>query len=400
MPGRDRSTASKARSRAKNSNPIFLAASAGVGMLLLAGAIVVIILSQKPDGRSRPGHGPVIRSQPIAPVPSARSETFRRPTPSTRPVARQSSIVVPRTETRNGSPDAMIPDGIGHDGGEAPGKAETLTDPTFSPSSNNAPPTSLPAGMPEAKSAPDATLNLPVFPAGPTLGQPNETPPQPPSPESQPAPSDTKPEPPKLAEPTEPAPAEPMPGAITVKPEHAAALATTLQAAHAAILDGQYDAAIAELDKVESLPKLPEHHAKYERLRLLAGYAKSFQSALKSAVAGLHPGDEIEVGSSTVVGFVSAAEDSITLRVTGANRTYPLDRLPVGLAVAIADRWLKKDDPVSLALKGAFVASVKELDDERKAKARQWLEEASRKGVEGELHKVLDDTYGLEKDAK
>ena len=122
--------------------------------------------------------------------------------------------------------------------------------------------------------------------------------------------------------------------------------------AHAAILDGKYDAAIAELGKVESLPKLPEQHSKYERLMLLAGYAKNFQSALKSVVAGLQAGDEIEVGSSTVVGFVSAANDSITLRVTGANRTYALDSLPAGLAVAIADRWLKKDDPVSLAMKG------------------------------------------------
>ena len=105
-------------------------------------------------------------------------------------------------------------------------------------------------------------------------------------------------------------------------------LPKTLQAAHAAILDGKYDAAIAELDKVESLPKLPEQHAKYERLMLLAGYAKNFQSALKSAVAGLQAGDEIEVGSSTVVGFVSAAKDSITLRVTGTNRTYPWTAFP------------------------------------------------------------------------
>jgi hypothetical protein len=193
---------------------------------------------------------------------------------------------------------------------------------------------------------------------------------------------------------------KPAPGATTVKPEEAAALAKTLKTAHEAILDGKYDAALAELDKVEALPKLPEQHAKHDRLTLLAGYAKNFQSALKSAVAGLHPGDEIEVGNSTVVGFVSSAQDSITLRVTGANRTYALDRLPVGLAVAIADRWLKKDDPVSLATKGAFVASVRNLDDERKAKARQWLEEASKKGVEGELHKVLDDTYDLEQDVK
>jgi hypothetical protein len=287
-----------------------------------------------------------------------------------------------------------------------------LTEPSFSQPDGNLPSASLPGGIPDAKSVSDGTLNLPTFPGAPTLGPLDKTAPQPPSPESQPALPNTKAEPslpagpsPMEPAPTEPAPTEPAPtkptsGATGVSPEEAAALAKALQTAHAAILAGKYDAAMAELDKVQLLPKLPEHHAKYERLTLLAGYAKEFQSALKSAVAALQPGDEIEVGSSTVVGFVGAAEDSITLRVTGVNRTYALDRLPVGLAVALADRWLKKDDPVSLAVKGAFVASVNGIDDQRKAKARQWLEEASKKGVEGELHKVLDDTYDLEKDLK
>jgi hypothetical protein len=288
--------------------------------------------------------------------------------------------------------------------GQSPPKTEVLTEPTFSQPSTNVPPVTLPAGMSEAKSAPDAALALPAFPAGPTLGQSTETRPEPSAPESKPAMSDTTPgstEPPKPTELAVPSkPTEPTPGAANVKPEEAAKLAETLKTAHTAILDGKYDAALAELDKAASLPKLPEHHAKYERLTLLAGYAKNFQAALKSAVDGLQAGDEIEVGSSTVVGFVSAAQDSITLRVAGTNRTYSLASLPVGLAVAIADRWLKKDDPVSLVIKGAFVASLKDLDDERKAKARQWLEEASQKGVEGELHKVLDDTYDLEKDLK
>ncbi len=422
LPGRERSTASKVRSRANNSNLVILAAGAGIGMLLLAGAIVVIILSRKSDGRNGPRYAPVVRSQPIAPVPVTRPEMFHRPAPSprpSRPVVRAPRNVVPRPETRDdaahpvmpeaGGPDPRlnpVPSGTATDvspssAGEMSAKTEVLTEPTFSQPSTNLPPVSLPAGMPEAKFAPDAPLSLPAFPAGPTLGQPDEAGPRPLAPEAKPAMSDTTPEPPKpteLAAP--PKPAAPAPGAAGVKPDEAAAIAKTLQAAHAAIVDGKYDAAIAELDKVASLPKLPEHHAKYERLTLLAGYAKSFQAALKSAVAGLQAGDEIEVGSSTVVGFVSAAQDSITLRVTGTNRTYSLESLPVGLAVAIADRWLKKDDPVSLAIKGAFVASLKDLDDERKAKARQWLEEASQKGVEGELHKVLDDTYDLEKDLK
>jgi len=79
--------------------------------------------------------------------------------------------------------------------GQSPAKTETLTEPTFSQPSTNLPPVSLPAGMPEAKSAPDAALALPVFPAGPTLGPPDAVRPQPPSPESKPAMSDTTPEP-------------------------------------------------------------------------------------------------------------------------------------------------------------------------------------------------------------
>jgi hypothetical protein len=215
---------------------------------------------------------------------------------------------------------------------------------------------------------------------------------KPPLSESKPGLTDTKPEP--------PTPAEASPDAAAVKPEEVAALAKTLKAAHTAILNGKYDAAEAELNKVESLPKRREHHAKYERLTLLAAYAKNFQSALKQAVAGLHPGDEIQVGSNAAVGFVSTAKNSITLRVTGTNRTYALENLPVGLAVAIADRWLNKDDPASLAMKGAYLASLKDINEEAKGKARQWLEEASKKGIEGELYKVLDDTYDLEKDSK
>jgi hypothetical protein len=56
---------------------------------------------------------------------------------------------------------------------------------------------------------------------------------------------------------------------------------------------------------------------------------------------------------------------------------------------------MKKDDPASLAMKGAYVATLKDIDEERKAKAREWLEEASKKGIEGELYRVLDDRYGL-----
>lgn len=215
-----------------------------------------------------------------------------------------------------------------------------------------------------------------------------------------PEPKEPEPAKPESAAPPSPEPAaEPAAKPSGIKPEDVAALAKTLKSARAAIQEGRYDAALAELDQVESLPKGAEHHAKYNRLTLLAGYAKEFQSALQSSVAALQPAEQIEVGNNATVGFVGTAPGLITVRVTGTNRTYPLDRLPVGLAVALVDRWLKKGDPVSSTIKGAYLASRKDLDESQKARARQWLEEGSKKGVEGELHKVLDDQYDLEKDA-
>jgi hypothetical protein len=182
----------------------------------------------------------------------------------------------------------------------------------------------------------------------------------------------------------------------TVTPEQISTLARTLRTAHSAVLDGNYELALSELDKVVTLPMLPEHFAKYERLILWAGYAQGFQVALQQSIDGLRPGDDFEIGSGMFVVFVEATEDSITLRVSGTNRTYSRDNLPAGLAVALADRWLTEDDPASLAVKGAYLASLRETDDQRRANAREWLEEASRGGVPGQLHQVLDDTYDLD----
>ncbi len=411
--GKDRSASAKVRQRSKTSSLPVVAISAGVGMMILAGAIVLIILSQKTEQRNRSPSRSFAQNRPVVTVPSPPRETFDGPSPpprAVRPVERKPKRRILRNETADRALDAADPTELAPD---AP------LHPVETPSDSGSPPVSA-GQMPEQGAPPpaDNSVSLPTFPAAPKLpfaeptpppsseptppaespplqpkeAMPDAAPESPPPPESKPAMAETTPDAPKPAE----IPAD----ATAVKPEEVAALAKTLKAAHAAILNGQYEAAEAELDKVESLPKRPEHHAKYERLTLLAGYAKNFDSALKQAVAGLHAGDDIQVGGSTAVGFVSAAKDSITLRVAGTNRTYALDKLPAGLAVAIADRWLNKDDPASPAIKGAYLASLKDADEEHKAKARQWLQEASKKGIEGELHKVLDDTYDLEKDLK
>jgi hypothetical protein len=278
--GKDRAVSAKVRQHSSTSNLTVIAVSAGAGMMILAGAIVLIVLSQKPEDRVRHTHGSFAHNRPIVSVPSPSAESFHRPAPPprrVRPVER----------------------------------GEVLTQPTFGAPSGNPPLGSQSGVMPEVISPSGNTLRMPAFPAAPTLPFADAAPPAQPQPT---APSDSPTMPPQPAEampdgatdkPTEPElepgmpdsnPEQPKPTeastvTTSVKPEEVAALAKALKAARDAIQNRRYDEAEAELNKAAALPKLPADHAKCERLRLLVGYAKNFQSALDQAVAGLHPGD-------------------------------------------------------------------------------------------------------------
>ncbi len=177
-------------------------------------------------------------------------------------------------------------------------------------------------------------------------------------------------------------------------------MATALKSARAKLESNDFDGASAELKKVRSLPKLPEHQAKHERLRLLTEYASRFHSSLLEALKNLEAGDEISAGANAAAGVVNVTADRIVLRIDGENRTYVINDLPPGLAVAIADTWLDQNDPVCLLAKAAYLAALKDARDDRLAKAREWFQEASKSGVDiGDLEKVIDDKYDdLEKD--
>ena len=178
------------------------------------------------------------------------------------------------------------------------------------------------------------------------------------------------------------------------RPEDLAALAAAMKTARTAAANGALSTAVDHLKKVASVPKSPEHQAKYDRLSLLIQYADSFRSALRDSIAALEAGDEIEVGTNGAVGVVGKTATSVTVRVKGANRKYSIDTLPPGLAIAIADTRLSKEDAVSLVMKGAYLATLKDADAQQLTKARQWFREASSKDQDtADLEKVLDDTY-------
>jgi len=205
--------------------------------------------------------------------------------------------------------------------------------------------------------------------------------------------------------PAEPEPATRQKAEPTLAPvakpkrEDVEALASALKAARAALEECDFDDALTELKKVISLTKLPEHQAMYQRLHLLTQYSRQFRSLLLKAIGSLEAGSGIKLSNDEYVAVVSATPEQLTVRVGGTSRSFAINELPPGLAIAVADSWLDQEDPVTPLLKAAYIASLKDAKEDELAKAREWFQEAARRGVDiRDLAEVIDDTYDLGKD--
>lgn len=172
-----------------------------------------------------------------------------------------------------------------------------------------------------------------------------------------------------------------------------AALSEALQTARTALGEQNFDVADEQLATARKLVKLPEHRAKLERLEQLAHYVRGFWDAVERSVSGFEGTEEFMVGSTVVV-VVEASPESITIKFDGLRRKYPIRQLPPGLAVAIADQWFDPSKPENLVFKGAYVAVMRNADEQDRAKGRGWWEQAIAQGVDiRELLPVYDDTY-------
>ncbi|MCL4202984.1 MAG: hypothetical protein KJ000_10825 [Pirellulaceae bacterium] len=377
-------TAVKARRTRKSSNLIVLASTAG-GLMLVAAIVllVVVMLQNREDNRYRPNRVAAVNPPPV-PAPSRFTPT-PDDAPTRRPRSRPQTPVV------------------------QPGPSEIATNPPLDSGEPNA---ADPVEPPQATEVPpmfgqDVVGNLPPSPVSdpplttPAVSEPSVTPPSSPlgpmsssglpmvTPITTPADPDMSPVP-------SPVPTKPEADGAAPTPEQIQELSRVLTAARTALEDGQFEEALNRLAGAEQLPMRPDHLERYQRLQLLAQYARNFRTELSKAMASLSGTDEIPVGTSTVVGVVESSADRITVRVAGANRTYGIDELPVGLATAIVDLRLAKTDPVSLVVKAAYLASRKDARDDQRAKAREWFLEAKQKGTDiGDLEKVLDDSYQL-----
>ena len=237
------------------------------------------------------------------------------------------------------------------------------------------------ASSKDDQSSSNGDLTMDFSDKGETTGTPNE-------PEPKPKPVEPKPEP----KPVEPKP-EPKPPTPISAPE-LASLKMSLKNARQALFDRDFKRSTAELKKADMLVKFPAQLAALERLEQLKLYAEAFDMQLRQAIQGLEGGSEIKISNTTVLAVVEVKQDSLILRVAGRNRTYLIDELKPGIAVAIIKQSYDLNAASTSAMLGAYVGTLRTADEEDLAKATRYWQDAINKGAKlTELAKILKDDY-------
>ncbi len=95
--------------------------------------------------------------------------------------------------------------------------------------------------------------------------------------------------------------------------------------------------------------------AEIERVDALATYLEEFWRAVREGIKGLEVGGDFGV-KDTRVSVVEVKKDALSLRINGRTRDYSINTLPPAIAYVLAERWLKKDQPITKIILGTYQA--------------------------------------------
>ncbi|QDU25914.1 hypothetical protein ETAA8_09860 [Anatilimnocola aggregata] len=220
--------------------------------------------------------------------------------------------------------------------------------------------------------------------------------PEPAMPAPMPKPPEPKPEPTPMPIPTPPPPMPPPPTETKLTPVEAASLAKAMTTVRDALSERNFEEAEKQLEIAKQLARSPEQKAMLNRLKVLSEYVKQFERSIKTLMAdpNFDAGAELLIGSSTRVVVVERSPETLVIRINGMNKSYSLNSLPEGLAMALINKRLDANDPVSKLVKGAYYAVSKNRSSDTDTKAKDLWAEATREGADAaDLPQVLTDKY-------
>ena len=276
-------------------------------------------------------------------------------------------------------------------------------------SSSSEPASTSHTGAPERESGEAEASSLPEESAPPSP-KPDMPTPLPPS--SEPASNEnSKPPspPPDGVSPNRP----PSPSAPTMPPDSTGTDSSAIskaqwdkfrkhyRAARAALVRHDFPKVEEEIAAIRAMKAPPEAQAIFERLVLVAGYARQFHDRLGEAISQLKGSEELTVmtqDGERRCAVVEATPEVLVLRVAGRNRRFPVSDLPSTLALALVHRVLDATDPVTRVVDGAYLATLPEPTDREVAQAKEWWRQARSRGVDiGNLEAFFDDMSTLER---
>ncbi len=224
----------------------------------------------------------------------------------------------------------------------------------------------------------------------------SELPSMPPAPAINPTPTAPSTDPSSIApppivpatKPAENAPMVPMaPGAS--KAEWVAAMVQGREALNKADFSTFHD----QMKLALPLSSNDELIAKQARLDQLGQLYEIFIKAAHEAKSKMRGAETLSVGK-TLVSIVEVKENELIVRNKGVNERFTWDRLPPGIAMAIADLTLSDSEPTDVAARAVYFSLSPSRNDLSAKKVTEWFAKSVGKGpIRKDLVQALTDTY-------
>jgi hypothetical protein len=135
-------------------------------------------------------------------------------------------------------------------------------------------------------------------------------------------------------------------------------------------------AAEQQVTAARSLAVFDEAKAEVNAVDQLRLHVVEFWSAVSQEIESFKGGEEFAIGTERAL-VVEGSKEKLSILLKGNSRSYPMQSLPIPIAVSIAERRLKPDDLHSRLVFGAALAITAQADHNR---GYQILKEAAATG--------------------
>lgn len=132
---------------------------------------------------------------------------------------------------------------------------------------------------------------------------------------------------------------------------------------------------------------------KQARLDQLGQLYEIFIKAVHDAKSKMRGTETLSVGKN-LINIVEIKNDELIVRIQGNTEHYAWDRLPPGIATAMADFSLSDQEPTDIAARAVYFSLSPARNELFSNKVKEWFEKSVGKGsVRKDLVQALTDTY-------